>query len=165
MVRNFGDRIRSWFYNDKSYSSAVACLKFTDLWNLIRLDEITELHGTLSKVATGICLGLSIASGIIVGCEKYASVASVNSDVGGGIINIGINIGAMYASTTIATAAMGALAASSLAIPDGIIILSGAIISVCVGIAINHLFTKLVIAGNTIEGHLNNFVDWLIFWD
>ena len=129
------------------------------------LDEITELHGTLSKVATGICLGLSIASGIIAGCEKYASVASVNSDVGGGIINIGINIGAMYASTTIATAAMGALAASSLAIPDGIIILSGAIISVCVGIAINHLFTKLVIAGNTIEGHLNNFVDWLIFWD
>ena len=92
-------------------------------------------------------------------------MASVNSDVGGGIINIGINIGAMYASTTIATAAMGALAASSLAIPDGIIILSGAIISVCVGIAINHLFTKLVIAGNTIEGHLNNFVDWLIFWD
>lgn len=34
--------------------SAVACLKFTDLWDLMRLDGITELPGTLSKVATGI---------------------------------------------------------------------------------------------------------------
>lgn len=60
---------------------------------------------------------------------------------------------------------MGVLAASSLAIPGGIIIVSGAIIAVGVGIAINHLFTKLEIGGNTIEGHLNDFVDWLIFWD
>ena len=60
---------------------------------------------------------------------------------------------------------MGALAASSLAIPGGVIIVGGAIIAVVVGIAINYLFTKLEIGGNTIEGHLNDFVDWLIFWD
>lgn len=63
------------------------------------------------------------------------------------------------------TTAMGALAASSLAIPGGVIIVGGAIIAVVVGIAINHLFTKLEIGGSTIEGHLNDFVDWLIFWD
>lgn len=32
--------------------SAVACLKFKELWDLMRLDGITELPGTLSKVAT-----------------------------------------------------------------------------------------------------------------
>ena len=145
--------------------SAIACLQFTDLWDLMRLDGVTELPGTLSKVATGIGWGLSIAGGAIAGYEKYASGASLSSAIAGGIINAGISIGAMYASTAIATAAMGALVASSLAIPGGVIIVGGAIIAVVAGIAINHLFTKLEIGGNTIEGHLNDFVDWLIFWD
>ena len=84
-------------------------LQFTDLWDLMRLDGVTELPGTLSKVATGIGWGLSIAGGAII--------------------------------------------------------VGWAIIAVVAGIAINHLFTKLEIGGNTIEGHLNDFVDWLIFWD
>ena len=145
--------------------SAIACLQFTDLWDLMRLDGVTEISGALSKAATGIGWGLSIAGGIIAGYEKYASGTSLSSAIAGGLINAGISIGAMYASTTIATAAMGAVAASSLAIPGGIIIVGGAIIAVGVGVAINHLFTKLEIGGNTIEGHLNDFVDWLIFWD
>ena len=120
--------------------SAITCLQFTDLWDLMRLGGVTEL----SIVATGIGWGLSIA---------------------GGLINAGISIAGMYASTAIATAAMGALAASSLAIPGGVIIVGGAVIAVFAGIAINHLFTKLEIGGNTIEGYLNDFVDWLIFWD
>lgn len=124
--------------------SAIACLQFTNLWDLMRLDCVTELPGALSKVATGIGWGLSIA---------------------GGLVNAGISIGGMYASTAIATAAMGTLAASSLAILGGVIIVGGAVIAVIAGIAINHLFTKLEIGGNTIEGHLNDFVDWLIFWD
>ena len=109
--------------------------------------------------------GLSIAGGVVAGYEKYASGASLISSIAGGLINAGISIGGMYASTAIATAAMGALAASSLAIPGGVIIIGGAVIAVVAGIAINHLFTKLEIGGNTIEGHLNDFVDWLIFWD
>ena len=145
--------------------SAIACLQFTDLWDLMRLDGVTELPGALSKVATGIGWGLSIAGGVIAGYEKYASGASLSSSIAGGLINAGISIGGMYASTAIATAAMGALAASSLAIPGGVIIVGGAVIAVVAGIAINHLFTKLEIGGNTIEGHLNDFVDWLIFWD
>ena len=145
--------------------SAIACLQFTDLWDLMRLDGVTELPGALSKVATGIGWGLSIAGGVIAGYEKYASGASLSSSIAGGLINAGISIGGMYASTAIATAAMGALAAASLAIPGGVIIVGGAVIAVVAGIAINHLFTKLEIGGNTIEGHLNNFVDWLIFWD
>ena len=145
--------------------SAIACLQFTDLWDLMRLDGVTELPGALSKVATGIGWGLSIAGGVIAGYEKYASGASLSSSIAGGLINAGISIGGMYASTAIATAAMGALAASSLAIPGGVIIIGGAVIAVVAGIAINHLFTKLEIGGNTIEGHLNDFVDWLIFWD
>ena len=145
--------------------SAIACLQFTYLWDLMRLDGVTELPGALSKVATGIGWGLSIAGGVIAGYEKYASGASISSSIAGGLINAGISIGGMYASTAIATAAMGALAASSLAIPGGVIIVGGAVIAVVAGIAINYLFTKLEIGGNTIEGHLNNFVDWLIFWD
>ncbi|MCM1260332.1 MAG: hypothetical protein NC182_05295 [Prevotella sp.] len=145
--------------------SAIACLQFTDLWDLMRLDGVTELPGTLSKVTTGIGWGLSIAGGIIAGYEKYASGASLNSSIAGGLINTGISVGGMYASTAIATAAMGALSASSLAIPGGLIIVGGVIIAVGVGIAINHLLTKLEIGGNTIEGHLNDFFDWLIFWD
>lgn len=65
--------------------------------------------------------------------------------------------------SAIATAAMGALADSSLVIPGGIIIVGEAIIAVGVGIAINHLFTKLEIGVNTIEKHLNDFANWLIF--
>ncbi|MBQ3165830.1 MAG: hypothetical protein IJC01_00675, partial [Clostridia bacterium] len=139
--------------------------KYPNLWKLMRIDGVTELPGTLSKVATGIGWGLSIAGGVVAGYEKYASGASLSSSIAGGLINAGISIGGMYASTAIATAAMGALAASSLAIPGGVIIIGGAVIAVVAGIAINHLFTKLEIGGNTIEGHLNDFVDWLIFWD
>ena len=75
------------------------------------------------------------------------------------------SIGGMYVSTAVASSIMGALAASSLSIPGAVIVVGGAVIAVGVGIAINHLATKLTIDGNTIEGHLNNFADWLIFWD
>ena len=145
--------------------SALACLQYTDLWDLMRLDGITELPGVLSKVATGVGWGLSIAGGVIAGYEKYASGASISSSIAGGLINTGISIGGMYLSTAVASYAMGALAASSLAIPGAVIVVGGAVIAVGVGIAINHFATKLMIFGNTIEGHLNNFVDWLIFWD
>ena len=30
--------------------SAIACLQFTDLWDLMRLDGVTELPGALSKL-------------------------------------------------------------------------------------------------------------------
>lgn len=145
--------------------SALACSQFTNLWNLMRLDGVTELPGTLSRLATGIGWGLSITSGLITAYEKYASGASLSSAIAGGIINAGISIGTMYASTTIATATMGVLATSSLAIPGGFIIVGGAVIAVALGVAINHLFTELEICGKTIEEYLNDFVDWLIFWD
>ena len=145
--------------------SAIACLQFTDLGDLMRLDGVTDLPGTLSKVTTGIGWRLSIAGGLIAGYEKYASGASLSSSIAGGLINAGISIVGMYASTAISTAVIGVLAASSLAIPGGVIIVGGAMITVAVGIAIKHLFTKVEIDGNTIEGQLNDFVDWLIFWD
>ena len=47
----------------------------------------------------------------------------------------------------------------------GIVVVAGAVGAIIIGVAINHLFTKLEIGGNTIEEHLNNFFDWLIFWD
>lgn len=72
-------------------------------------------------------------------------------------------MGVMYASTVIETFAMGLLTAAG--IPSGVIVVAGAVVSILVGIAINHLLTKLEIAGNTIEGHLNNLLDWIIFWD
>lgn len=124
--------------------SSIACLQFTDLWDLMRLDGVTELPGTLSKVATVVGWGLSIA---------------------GGLINTGISIGGMYVSTAVASSIMGVLAASSLSIPGAVIVVGGAVIAIGVGIAINHLASKLTIGGNTIEGHLNDFADWLIFWD
>ena len=73
--------------------SAISCLRFTNLWDLMRLDGITELPGTLSKVATGIGLGLSVLGGILAGYEKYVSGASVISSIVGGLINAGISIG------------------------------------------------------------------------
>ena len=54
---------------------------------------------------------------------------------------------------------------SSLSIPGGIIIVAGAAVAIVVGVGFKHLFTKLEIYGKTIEGHLNDFVDWVIFWD
>ncbi len=137
--------------------------KYPNLWNLMRLDGVTELPGTLSKVATGVGWGLSILGGALAGYEKYASGASISSSIAGGIINAGISIVGMYAATGLASLAMGAMAAAS--IPGGIIVVGGAVIAIVVGVGINHLFTKLEIGGNTIEGHLNDFVDWLIFWD
>ncbi len=99
----------------------------------------------------------------MAGYEKYASGASISSSIAGGIINAGISIGGMYAATGLASLAMGAMAAAS--IPGGIVVVGGAVIVVGVSVGINHLFTKLEIGGNTIEGHLNDFIDWLIFWD
>jgi len=145
--------------------SALVCLQFTDLWHLMRLDGVTELPGALSNVATGIGWGLSIASGVITGYDKYASGSSLSSSIAGGIINVGVSVGGMYASTAIATTTMGALSASSLAIPGGVIIVGGAVIVIGVGVSFNHLFTKVEFFGNTIEGHLNDLADWIIFWD
>lgn len=71
----------------------------------------------------------------------------------------------MYVSTAVASSIMGGLAASSLSIPGAVIVVGGAVIAIGVGIAINHLASKLTVGGNTIEGHLNDFADWLIFWD
>lgn len=87
--------------------SSIACLQFTDLWDLMRLDGVTELPGTLSKVATVVGWGLSIAGGVISGYEKYASGASISSSIAGGLINTGISIGGMYVSTAVASSIMG----------------------------------------------------------
>ena len=137
--------------------------KYPNLWNLMRIDGATELPGTLSKVATGVGWGLSIAGGVIAGYEKYASGASGISSIFGGLINAGISIVGMYAATGLASLGMGVMAAAS--IPGGIVVLGGAVIAILAGVRINYLLTEVDFFGNTIEGHVNDFVDWLIFWD
>ena len=144
--------------------SAAYTLMHTNLWGLMRLDGVTELPGALSTTATVVGWGLGLVGGVFAGCEKYASGASVISSVFGGLINAGISIGSMYAATGIATWGMRLLAAST-ALPGGAIILIGAAATILIGIAINHALTEWNIGGDTIEGHLNNFIDWLIFWD
>lgn len=143
--------------------TALYISKFPNLWNLMRLDGVTQLPGVLSKVATGVGWTLSAISGLITGYEKYISGASISSSIAGGIINAGINIGGMYAAGALASLGMGLLAMAG--VPGGIVVVAGAVAALIIGIGINHLFTKLEIGGNTIEGHLNNFIDWLIFWD
>ncbi len=88
--------------------------KYPNLWNLMRLDGVTELPGTLSKVATGIGWGLGIIGGAIEDYKKYASGASVISSIAGGLINAGISIGGMYAATKLASLAMGVMVAAEL---------------------------------------------------
>ena len=137
--------------------------KYPNLWNLMRIDGATELSGTLSKVATGVGLGLGIIGGVIAGYEKYASGASGISSIFGSLINAGISIGGMYAATGLASLGMGVMAAAS--IPGGIVVVGGAVITILSGVGINYLLTEVDFFGNTIEGHVNDFVDWLIFWD
>ena len=84
-------------------------------------------------------------------------------NVFGGAINAGISIGGMYAATGLASLAMGAMTAAS--IPGGIVVVGGAVIAILAGVGLNYLFTEVNFFGNTIECHLNDFVDWLIFWD
>lgn len=72
--------------------TAIAINEYEHLWDLMRLDGVTELPGLLSKVATGVGWGLGIISGSIAGYEKYASGASLFSSLVGGIINASINI-------------------------------------------------------------------------
>jgi hypothetical protein len=144
--------------------TAAATLMYTNLWDVMRLDGVTELPGTLSRVATGVGWGLGIIGGVVTGYEKYASGASVSSSIAGGIINAGVNIGGMYAASAIASWGIGLLVAGT-ALPGGAIVLIGAATAIPLGVAINHALTKWNVGGNTIEGHLNDFVDWLIFWD
>ena len=137
--------------------------KYPNLWDVMRLDGVTELPGVLSKVATGVGWGLGIIGGAIAGYEKYNSGASVISSFSGGVINAGISIGGMYAATGLASLAMGALV--GLGAPGGAVVVAGAIVAVAVGVGINYVFTQADFFGNTLEGYLNDFVDWLIFWD
>lgn len=134
-----------------------------NLWGLMRIDGVFELPGILSKVATCVGWGLGIVGGAITGYEKYATGASLSSSIVGGLINAGINIGGMYAATGLASLGMGMLATT--AIPGGVVVLLGVAGAIVIGTGINHIFTKMKIGGNTIEGHLNTFADWLIFWD
>lgn len=129
----------------------------------MRIEGVTELPGTLFKVATGVGQGLGIIVGVVAGYEKYASGASGISSIFGGFINTGISIGGMYAATGLASLGMGVMAAAS--IPGGIVVLGGAVIAILAGVRINYLLTEVDFFGNTIEGHVNDFVDWLIFWD
>ena len=78
-------------------------------------------------------------------------------------INACIGIGSIHVSTLTGSFAVGLLSATALS--GGWIILLSAGAAFLAGTATNHLLTKLEIGGNTIEGHLNNFVDWLIWWD
>ena len=135
--------------------TAIAINEYEHLWDLMRLDGVTELPGLLSKVATGVGWGLGIISGSIAGYEKYASGASLFSSLVGGIINASINIGGMYVATGLASLGMEVLTAVGAL--GGIVVVAGAVGAIIIGVAINHLFTKLEIGGNTIEEHLNNF--------
>ena len=85
------------------------------------------------------------------------------SSIAGGVINAGISIGGMYAATGLASYGMGLLIAAN--VPGGIVVVSGAIIAIGVGALINHLATEVEFMGNTLEDHINNIFDWLIFWD
>ena len=145
--------------------TSIATFKYTNLWDLMRLDGVTELPGALSKTMLIIGCVTSGLGGIVAGYEKYASGASLISSIAGGIINAGIGIGIMYASSAIATSIIGALAASSLAIPGGILVVGGALLAMWISDRMDYLVTKVEILGDTIEGHINNFVDWLIWWD
>ena len=116
---------------------------------------------SLGNVGDGWELGL--ISGAITGYEKYTSGASLSSSINAGLINAGISIGSMYAATSLASLATGLLATAG--VPGGIVVAVGTIAAILIGIEINYLFTKLQIGGNTIEGYLNAFLDWLIFWD
>ena len=144
--------------------TAIATLSHINLWEVMRLDGITELSGTLSKVMTSVGWGLSIIGGVVKGYEKYSSGSSVSSAIAGGVINAGINIGIMYASSAIATSLIGVLAASS-AIPGGLLVVGGAALAIGIGIGLNYLISEVEICGDTIEGHINKFIDWLIWWD
>jgi RHS repeat-associated protein len=137
--------------------------KYPNLWNLMRLDGVADLPGALSKTATGIGWGICAVGGAISGYEKYASGASLISSIAGGVINAGISIGGMYAATGLASYGMGLLIAANA--PGGIVVVSGAIIAIGVGALVNHLATEVKFMGNTLEDHINNIFDWLIFWD
>ena len=58
---------------------------------------------------------------------------------------------------------MGLLSATTLS--GGWIVLLGAGAAFLTSTATNHFLTKLEIGGKTIEGHWNDLVDWLIWWD
>ena len=99
----------------------------------------------------------------VVGYEKYASGASNISAVVGALINLGIGIGTIRVSTLAGSFAVGLLSATAL--PVGWIVVLGATVAFLASVATNYLLTNLEIRGNTIEGHLNDFLDWLIWWD
>ena len=54
---------------------------------------------------------------------------------------------------------------SATTLSGGWIVLLGAGAAFLTSTAINHFLTKLEIEGKTIEGHWNDLVDWLIWWD
>ena len=143
--------------------TAIYAFTNTDLFDLMRLDGINELPGAFSTTIHRIGIGLTIFNAGIVGYEKYASGSSNISAFLGAGINAGIGGFSIYTSTLAGGATVGLLASTS--IPGGWVILLGAGAAYIVGTATNHFFTKMNIGGNTIEGHLNNLLDWLIWWD
>ena len=143
--------------------TAIYAFTTTDLWDLMRLDGVDELPGILSKSMKIAGYGLAIFNAGVVGYEKYASGASNISALAGAGINACIGIGSIYVSTLAGSFVVGLLSATALS--GGWIILLSAGAAFIAGTATNHLLTKLEIGGNTIEGHLNDFIDWLIWWD
>jgi len=143
--------------------TAIYAFTTTDLWDLMRLDGVDELPGILSKSMKIVGYGLAILNAGIAGYEKYASGASNISAFAGTLINSCIGIGSIHVSTLVGSFAVGLLSATALS--GGWIILLSAGASFVAGTFVNHLLTKLKMGGNTIEEHLNNLVDWLIWWD
>ncbi len=129
----------------------------------MRLDGVDELPGILSKSMKIAGYGLAIFNAGIAEYEKYASGTSNISAFAGALINACIGIGSIHVSILVDSFAVGLLSATALS--GGLIILLSAGASFIAGTAVNHLLTKLEIGGNTIEEHLNNLVDWLIWWD
>lgn len=144
--------------------SALMCLRYTNLWELMRMDGVQELPGALANITKGVGYGLSIVGGILSGVEKGLSGGSIGASIAWGLTSSVVNIGFMHISAAAASGLMGVLAAST-TIPGGLIIVGGAVVAIGVGVGLSHLYTKVEIAGKTIEEYLEDFVDWIVFWD
>lgn len=147
-----------------SVRSAIAVWKYDNLWELMKFDGITELPGTMSKIALEISYGLGVIEGLIAGYEKYSAGASFFSSTMTALVNIKYNIGITAASSASAAAIVGYLAAST-TIPGGILIVGGAVVAILIGEFLEWTLTELPLFGKTYQEREKDYYDWLIFWD
>jgi RHS repeat-associated protein len=146
-----------------SIRAFLAIQKNPGLENLMKHDGVSELPGALSKTLKWVGFGLIGIDVAYNAYNKYQNGESLNRIIDNSLVRASLSVGVMY-SAGIAGAKVGMVVGNLIPIPGAGMVI-GSIVGFGVGYGLSRLTTEVDVFGDTVEGHLTDFIDTITFWN